>query len=97
MIAAKKYDIEAWFPRQEKYGEIVSCSNCTNYQAVSLNIKYKPSEKSEDREYVHTLNSTATALGRMMVAIIENHQNEDGSINVPEVLQGHVGEKVIGI
>ena len=97
LIAAKKYDIEAWFPRQEKYGEIVSCSNCTSYQAVSLNIKYKPSEKSEEKEYVHTLNSTAIALGRMMVAIVENHQNEDGSINVPEVLQGHVGKKVIGL
>ena len=99
MIAAKKYDVEAWFPRQEKYGEIVSCSNCTNYQAVPLNVRYKPesAEKSGDREYVHTLNSTAIALGRMMVAIVENCQNEDGSINVPEVLREHVGKKVIGL
>ena len=98
IIAAKKYDIEAWFPRQDKYGEIVSCSNCTSYQAVSLNIKYRPDSetKGEEREYVHTLNSTAIALGRMMVAIVENYQNEDGSINVPEVLQKHVGKKVIG-
>ena len=98
IIAAKKYDIEAWFPRQDKYGEIVSCSNCTSYQAVSLNIKYRPDSetKGEEREYVHTLNSTAIALGRMMVAIAENYQNEDGSINVPEVLQKHVGKKVIG-
>ncbi len=95
MIAAKKYDIEAWFPRQKKYGEIVSCSNCTDYQAVSLNIKYKK-EGVDEKEYVHTLNSTAIATGRMMVAIVENCQNEDGTITVPEALQKHVGKKVIG-
>ncbi len=94
MIAAKKYDIEAWFPRQKKYGEIVSCSNCTDYQAVSLNIKYKK-EGSDEKEYVHTLNSTAIATGRMMVAIVENCQNTDGTINVPEALQKYVGKKKI--
>ncbi len=94
MIAAKKYDIEAWFPRQKKYGEIVSCSNCTDYQAVSLNIKYRK-EGSEEKEYVHTLNSTAVATGRMMVAIIENCQNKDGTITVPEALQKYVGKKKI--
>ncbi len=95
MIAAKKYDIEAWFPRQKKYGEIVSCSNCTDYQAVSLNIKYKK-EGSDEKEYIHTLNSTAIATGRMMVAIIENCQNKDGTISVPEALQKYVGKKIIG-
>ncbi len=94
MIASKKYDIEAWFPRQKKYGEIVSCSNCTNYQAVSLNIKYKK-EGSDEKEYVHTLNSTAIATGRMMVAIIENCQNKDGTITVPEALQKYLGKKKI--
>ncbi len=92
MIASKKYDIEAWFPRQKKYGEIVSCSNCTDYQAVSLNIKCKK-EGSDEKEYVHTLNSTAIATGRMMVAIIENCQNKDGTITVPEALQKYVGKK----
>ncbi len=95
MIAAKKYDIEAWFPRQNKYGEIISCSNCTDYQSVSLNIKYKK-EGSDEKEYVHTLNSTAIATGRMIVAIAENCQNKDGTIAVPEALQKHVGKKKIG-
>lgn len=94
-IAAKKYDIDAWFPRQNKYGEIISCSNCTSYQAASLNIKYQK-KNSKDREYVHTLNSTAVATGRMLVAIVENYQNKDGSINVPQVLQKYVGKKKIG-
>jgi len=100
MIAAKKYDIDAWFPRQNKYGEIISCSNCTSYQAVSLNIRYKKDKKNknsggEDKEYVHTLNSTAIAMGRMLVAIVENCQNKDGSIDVPAVLQKYVGKKKI--
>jgi len=90
-IAAKKYDIEAWSPRQNKYIEIISCSNCTNYQAVSLNVKYV--DDKEEKDYVHTLNSTAIATGRTMVAIVENYQNEDGSISVPEVLQKYVGKK----
>ena len=94
MIAAKKSDIEAWFPRQNKYGEIISCANCTNYQAISLNMKYVNGKGEKD--YVHTLNSTALATGRMMVAIVENFQNRDGSINVPQVLQKYVGKKKIG-
>ena len=98
VIAAKKYDVEAWFPRQEKYREIVSCSNCTDYQAVSLNIRYRrDGKKDKDREYVHTLNSTAIALGRMIVAIVENCQNKDGSINIPEILQKQMGKAVIGL
>ena len=92
-IAAKKYDIETWFPRQKKYREVTSCSNCTNYQAVSLNIRM---ETNGEKEYVHTLNSTAIATGRMMVAIVENYQNKDGSINVPVVLQKYVGKNVLG-
>ncbi len=95
MIAAKKYDIEAWFPRQDKYMEIISCSNCTSYQAVSLNIKCKKGS-SEEKEHVHTLNSTAIATGRMMVAIIENFQNKDGTISIPKALQKYVGKNVIG-
>ena len=95
MIAAKKLDLEAWFPRQNAYREVVSCSNCTSYQAASLNIRYLNS-KTGEKEYVHTLNSTAVATGRTMVAIIENYQNKDGTITVPDVLVPYVVKKVIG-
>ena len=92
-VAAKKYDLEAWFPREDLYREAISCSNCTSYQAVRLNIRYR---KGEEREYVHTLNSTAIATGRTIRAIVENYQQKDGSIKVPSVLQKYVGKKVIG-
>ncbi|MBI2559503.1 serine--tRNA ligase [Candidatus Woesearchaeota archaeon] len=92
-VAAKKYDIEAWFPRENLYREVISCSNCTSYQAVSLNIKYK---KGEEKEFVHTLNSTGVATGRAIRAIVENCQQKDGSIKVPTVLQKYIGKKVIG-
>jgi len=82
-IAAKKYDLEVWMPAQNTYREVVSCSNCTSYQAVRLNTRFKD---GENKEYVHTLNSTAIATPRTIVAIIENCQNEDGSITIPEVL-----------
>ena len=94
-MAAKKYDIEGWFPRQDTYRELVSCSNCTSYQAVGLNIRYLNS-KTGEKEYLHTLNATAVATGRTIVAIIENYQNKDGTITVPEVLVPYVGKKVIG-
>ncbi|MBI2141665.1 serine--tRNA ligase [Candidatus Woesearchaeota archaeon] len=94
-VAAKKYDLEAWFPRQNNFREVVSCSNCTSYQAASLNIRY-PNGKTGEKEYVHTLNSTAIATGRTMVAIIENYQNKDGTITVPDVLVPYVGKKTIG-
>jgi seryl-tRNA synthetase len=93
IVAAKKYDIEAWFPRQKAYREVVSCSNCTSYQAVRLNIKYINAKG--EKEYVHTLNSTAVATGRALAAIVENYQNKDGSITVPDVLQPYMGKKVI--
>ena len=92
-VAAKKYDLEAWFPRENLYREVISCSNCTSYQAVRLNIKYK---KGEEKEYVHTLNSTAIATGRAIRAIVENYQQKDGTIKVPAVLQKYMGKKVIG-
>ncbi len=94
-VAAKKYDLEAWFPRQNNFREVVSCANCTSYQAAALNTSYHD-KKSGEKEYVHTVNSTAIATGRTMVAIIENYQNKDGSITVPEVLVPYVGKKVIG-
>jgi len=93
IVAAKKYDLEAWMPREKEYKEVVSCSNCTSYQAVRLNIKYM---KSGDKDYVHTLNSTAIATGRALRAIIENYQQKDGSIKVPAVLVPYMnGVKVI--
>ena len=93
IVAAKKYDIEAFFPRENLYREIVSCSNCTSFQAARLNIRYR---KGEEKEYVHTLNSTAIASSRTLRAIIENYQLKDGSIKVPTVLQKYMGKKVIG-
>ena len=93
IVAAKKYDIEAWFPRENLYREVISCSNCTSYQATRLNIKYR---KGEEKEYVHTLNSTAIATGRAIRAIVENYQQKDGTIKIPQVLQKYMGKKVIG-
>jgi len=87
IIAAKKYDIEAWYPRQNKYGEVKSNSNCTSYQSVRLNLRY---QKDKERVYVHTLNNTALATSRMMVAILENYQNADGTVDVPIVLQKYM-------
>lgn len=91
IVAAKKYDIEVWMPREKEYKEVVSCSNCTEYQAVGLNVKYW---KEGKREYVHTLNSTAIA-DRALRAIIENYQQKDGSIKVPSVLVKYMGGKKV--
>jgi len=94
IVAAKKYDIEAWYPRTEEYKEVGSNSNCTSYQAVRLNIRY---QKGDEREYIHTLNNTAIATSRVMVAILENYQQKDGSVKIPTVLQKYMnGKKFIG-
>jgi len=90
-VAAKKYDIEAWMPAQNAYREIISCSNCTDYQARRLNIRYREKEGEPPKGFVHTLNSTAIATGRTIVAILENYQQEDSSIVVPEVLRNYMG------
>jgi len=90
-IAAKKYDIEVWFPRQGKYGEVTSCSNCTDYQARRLNIR--TGKQGGDKRTPHTLNNTAIATSRTMVAILENFQNEDGTVTIPEVLRPFMGGK----
>ncbi len=84
-VAAKKYDLEAWLPGQGKYREEVSCSNCTSYQAVRSNVRYRD-RTSDPTRYVHTLNSTLVATERTLVAIMENYQQEDGSIAIPEAL-----------
>ncbi len=88
IIAAKKYDLEVWMPRQNAYKEACSCSNCTAYQATRLNIKIQ--NKDGTKEYLHTLNNTAIATGRVLVAIIENYQNKDGSVTVPKALQQYM-------
>jgi seryl-tRNA synthetase len=91
-VAAKKYDIEVWMPAQNDYREVVSCSNCTDYQARRLGIRYREKEGAPPKGFLHTLNSTAIATGRIMVALLENNQNEDGSINVPKVLRKYMGD-----
>jgi len=96
--AYRRFDIESWMTMKgEKgeggYGEITSCSNCTDYQARRLNIRYK--KKDGSTEFVHTLNGTAVASSRFPLAIIENYQQKDGSINVPTVLQKYVKIKKI--
>jgi len=83
--AAKKYDVEAWLPGQERYRELTSCSNTTDYQARRLDIRYRPAE-GQSPVHVHTLNGTAVAVGRTIIALVENGQQEDGSIALPEVL-----------
>jgi seryl-tRNA synthetase len=91
---AKQYDIEAWFPRQEKYAEVTSAGNCTDFQARSLNIKYW--DKGE-RKLVHVLNNTMVATSRAMVSILENYQQKDGTVKVPEVLVPYMhGKKIMG-
>jgi len=89
-VAAKKYDIEAWMPAQNAYREIISCSNCTDYQARRLNIRYREKEGEPPKDFVHTLNSTAIATGRTIVAILENYQQEDDSVIIPEVLRKYM-------
>jgi len=88
-IAAKKYDLEAWFPRQNSFGEVVSCSNCTDYQSRRLNIRC--GKVGGEKRFLHTLNSTALATSRTLRAIFENNQKEDGSLEIPEVLQSYLG------
>lgn len=90
MIAAKKYDLEVWMPAQGRYREIVSCSNCTDYQARRLGIRYREIPHEERTRYVHTLNSTAIATERTISAILENYQQEDGSVLIPEALQPYM-------
>ncbi len=91
--AAKKFDIEAWIPSQNAYREITSCSNTTDYQARRLKIRMK--DESGNRT-VHTLNGTAVAVGRTILAIIENHQQADGTVVIPEAIRSYVGFDVLG-
>jgi len=89
-VAAKKYDIEVWMPRENAYKEVVSCSNCTSYQAVRLNIKVRDKKDFESKQHIHTLNSTAVATSRVIRAILENNQQRDGTVRIPEALRQYM-------
>ncbi len=96
--AYRKFDLEAWMPGRGEageYGEVTSTSDCTDYQARRLNIRYKPSGQ-KGTKFVHTLNGTAVALSRAIIAILENYQRADGLVDVPEVLKPYLGKDVIG-
>ncbi len=95
-IAARKYDLEAWMPGREDYGEITSTSNCTDFQARNLNIRYKATDGKT--KYAHMLNGTAVVLSRIPIAILENYQQADGSVVVPEVLRKYMGtDKIVKV
>lgn len=96
--AYRKYDLEAWMPgrgESGEWGEVTSTSNCTDYQARRLNVRYK-NKAEKGTHFVHTLNGTAIAISRAIIAIMENYQQADGSIKVPEVLQPWMGKSLIG-
>ena len=93
-VSAKTFDIEAWMPGQNAYREIVSCSNCLDFQSRRLKIRFRD-KSNEDTQYVHTLNSTLVAVERTIVSIMENFQTNDGHITVPQVLQKYFGDKII--
>ena len=86
--AEKTYDIEVWLPGESKYREISSCSNCKSFQARRMNARYKTTDQNK---FVHTLNGSGLAVGRTLIAVLENYQNEDGSINIPMVLKPYMG------
>ena len=93
-ISAKTYDIEGWMAGQEAYREIVSCSNCLDFQSRRLKIRFRD-KTNEDTQYVHTLNSTVVATSRILVSIMENFQTNDGKIRIPKVLQNYMGKDTI--
>jgi seryl-tRNA synthetase len=93
--AARKFDCEAWIPSQERYRELTSCSNTTDYQARRLGARYRPQHEGQP-EFVHTLNGTAVAVGRTLIALLENGQRADGSVRLPAALVGAGAPEVIG-
>lgn len=93
--ASKTYDLEVWLPSVDKYREISSCSNCIDFQGRRANIRFKESGQ-KGTQYVHTLNGSGLAVGRTMAAILENYQQADGSVRVPDILQKYMGIEVIG-
>jgi seryl-tRNA synthetase len=93
-VAAKKLDLEFWFPGQQTYREGGSCSNCTAYQAARLNIKYRIKKGGTEKSFVHTLNSTLMANPRTLVAILEVYQQEDGSVKIPTALHKYLPSRM---
>ena len=91
MHQKKTYDIEVWVPSQKKYMEISSISNCGDFQARRINARFKNEKKIN--EYVHTLNGSSLAIGRTMIAILENYQNKDGSVTIPDVLKKYMNNQ----
>ena len=89
--AAKKYDIEGWLPGQDRYRELTSCSNTTDYQARRLQARVRRADGKV--ETLHTLNGTATAIGRTLIALLENHQQRDGSVQMPKALHPYLPER----
>jgi seryl-tRNA synthetase len=94
--AAKKYDLEAWLPSQQRHRELTSTSNTTDFQARRLDIRYRPHPPGGRPVHVHTLNGTAVAVGRTLIALMENHQREDGSVEVPRALVEHGAPATLG-
>jgi seryl-tRNA synthetase len=92
--AQKTYDIEVWLPGQDRYREISSCSNCGEFQARRMAARYRPKD-SKNTRFVHTLNGSGLAVGRTLIAVMENYQDADGSVRVPDVLQPYMGMKKI--
>jgi seryl-tRNA synthetase len=88
--AQKTYDIEVWLPGQKAYREISSCSNCGDFQARRMNSRYKDGKATK---FLHTLNGSGLAVGRTLIAIMENYQNSDGSIEIPDVLQSYINDQ----
>jgi len=92
--AAKKYDLEAWFPTLGVFRELVSCSNCTDYQARAMETRFGQKKNNREKKYVHMLNSTLCATERFICCLLENYQCDDG-VRVPEVLQPFMGMKIM--
>ena len=89
--ARKTYDIEVWLPGQNAYREISSCSVCGDFQARRMDARYQPTRTRRATCFVHTLNGSGTAVGRALIAVMENYQNEDGSVTIPEALRALYG------
>jgi seryl-tRNA synthetase len=89
--ARKTYDIEVWLPGQDRYREISSCSNCGDFQARRMNARYRAKGDEKGTRFVHTLNGSGLAVGRTLIAVLENYQNADGSVTVPAALRPYMG------
>lgn len=89
--ATRTFDLEVWLPGQQRYREISSCSNCGDFQARRMNARYRPAGEAKGTRFVHTLNGSGLAVGRTLVAVLENYQNQDGSVRVPQALTGYMG------